>query len=350
MPVAIKRLPWPAIEKPVARMPEIRKDPISGRSVIIAEDRALRPNDFAAEPSAVVAGDCPFCPGHESSTPHEIDALREDGLPTDDPNWRVRVIPNKYPALAAEGLATDAHEGLYESIAGVGAHEVIVESPRHIHSTSQLTDQELAEVLEVYRRRMRAIQSDERLAHGLIFKNVGPAAGASLEHLHSQLIALPMVPIFLRDELTGSQAFYIAEQRCIFCEMIAQEATEQQRTVMETPQFTAFCPFASRFPFETWILPKTHASHFETISDTQTPELAHILRHVIKKIEISLRQSAYNYIIHSAPFDTCPQEHYHWHIEIIPRLTMLAGFELGSGLNINPMPPEVAAQRMRESD
>ncbi len=336
-------------------MPELRKDPISGRSVIIAEDRARRPSDFAdespaAKPPTARADDCPFCPGNESRTPHEIVACRDEDLRPDDPHWRVRVVPNKFPALDGEGPPTRASDGLYDSIAGVGVHEVIIESPRHIRSTSQLSLEELAEVLRVYRGRLLDLKGDARLAHGLIFKNVGAAAGATLEHIHSQLIAMPNVPIFIRDELAGSLAFYSAERKCVFCEMIAQERDQQRRVVLETPEFVAFCPYASRFPYETWILPKTHASHFETVADVQIPDLAHIVKQVIQKIEACLLQSAYNYIIHSAPFDTCPQEHYHWHIEIIPRTTTLAGFELGTGFNINPVPPEVAAEQMRQAD
>ncbi len=329
-------------------MSELRKDPISRRSVIIAEDRARRPSDFATARPSVAQGGCPFCPGNEASTPREIIASRDLGLPADDPNWRVRVVPNKFPALDASGLPSSVSDGLYDRISGAGAHEVIIESARHIRSTSQLSMEELAEVFTIYRQRLLDLRDDVRWAHAMIFKNVGPAAGASLEHIHSQLIALPVVPIFLRDELSGSQAFYSTEQRCVFCEMISQERARQRRVVLETTEFMAFCPYASRFPYETWILPKRHGSHFETIADLQVPDLAQIVKHVITKTEACLRQSAYNYIIHSAPFDTVPIDHYHWHIEIIPRSTTLAGFELGTGFHINPMPPETAAEQMRQ--
>ena len=203
-------------------------------------------------------------------------------------------------------------------------------------------------MLWVYRDRLVDLKKDPRLVYGMIFKNVGAAAGASLEHTHSQLIVTPIVPINVWEEMTGSLEFYNYRGRCVYCDMIQQELATEKRIVLDTPGFVAFCPFASRFPFETWILPKNHSSHYENIQKNGVDELAGVMRQVIAKIEAALDRPAYNYIIHTAPFDTQELDHYHWHIEIIPSLTKTAGFEWGTGFYINPVPPEEAAAFLRE--
>jgi len=231
---------------------------------------------------------------------------------------------------------------------GVGAHEVIIESPQHLLSTSELSEEQLREVFWVYRDRLVDLKKDPRLVYGMIFKNVGAAAGASLEHTHSQLIVTPIVPISVWEEMTGSLEFYNYRGRCVFCDMIQQELASEKRIVLDTPAFLALSPFASRFPFETWILPKIHSSHYENIQKNEVDELSGVMRQVIAKVESALDQPAYNYIIHTAPFDTQELGHYHWHIEIIPSLTKTAGFEWGTGFYINPVPPEQAAAFLRE--
>ena len=200
----------------------------------------------------------------------------------------------------------------------------------------------------VYRDRLVDLKKDPRLVYGMIFKNVGAAAGASLEHTHSQLIVTPIVPINVWEEMTGSLEFYNYRGRCVYCDMIQQELATEKRIVLDTPGFVAFCPFASRFPFETWILPKNHSSHFENIQKNEVEELSGVMRQVIVKVEAALDQPAYNYIVHTAPFDTQELGHYHWHIEIMPSLTKTAGFEWGTGFYINPVPPEQAAAFLRE--
>ena len=330
-------------------MPDLRKDPIVGRWVIIAKTRAKRPQAFAD--GAVVrrpGGFCPFCEGNEQHTPHEIAAYRQPGTHRDKPGWRVRVVPNKFPALEIEGDLNKRGEGMYDMMRGVGAHEVIIESPRHLTSATQLTNEHLREVLWIYRDRLMDLQRDRRLVYGMIFKNVGAAAGASLEHSHSQLIVTPIVPINVAEEIEGSQAFYRYRGRCVFCDMLEQELTFERRIVFDSPGFVAFCPFAARFPFETWVVPTTHASHYESLSRAGSEELARVLKRVLEKIETALDRPAYNYIVHTAPFDTQALGHYHWHIEIIPRVTKTAGFEWGTGFYINPVPPEEAATFMRE--
>ncbi len=331
-------------------MSELRKDPISGRWVIIAKSRAKRPHDFesTAHIHQKKGGFCPFCAGNEDKTPGEIIAYRPAGSSPNHKDWRVRVVPNKFPALEIEGELNKRGEGIYDLMRGVGAHEVIIESPQHVLSTADLTEQQIQEVLWVYRDRLVDLKRDRRLVYGMIFKNVGEAAGASLEHTHSQLIVTPIVPINVWEEMTGSLEFFNYRGRCVYCDMIQQELASEKRIVFDSPGFVAFCPFASRFPFETWILPKPHASHYENIQKNGIEDLAGVLRQVIGRIETALDRPAYNYIIHTGPFDTPELAHYHWHIEIIPRLTKMAGFEWGTGFYINPVPPEEAASFLRE--
>jgi UDPglucose--hexose-1-phosphate uridylyltransferase len=331
-------------------MPELRKDPIVGRWVIIALERAKRPHDFNHQDQALVnSGACPFCEGNEDKTPPEILAYRDRGARPNAPGWRVRVVPNKFPALKIEGGLNKRGDGIYDKMAGVGAHEVIIESPQHHVSMAELSDHNIQEILWVYRDRLVDLKKDNRLVHGMLFKNVGSAAGASLEHTHSQLIVTPIVPISVWEEMTGGLEFYNYRGRCIYCDIIQQELATESRIVLDTEHFTAFCPYASRFPFETWILPKTHSSHYENIPKPGVEDLGVTLKTVLTKLEKALDSPPYNYIIHTAPFDHQELPHYHWHIEIIPRLTKVAGFEWGSGFYINPMPPEDAARFLRDA-
>ncbi len=330
-------------------MPDLRKDPIVGRWVIVAKSRAKRPHNFESTPQVAGSGSfCPFCEGQEEHTPGEIVAYRPPDSAPNCPGWRVRVVPNKFPALEIEGELNNRGEGIYDMMRGVGAHEVIIESPKHLLSTADLPEESLRDVFWVYRDRMVDLKKDRRLVYGMIFKNVGAAAGASLEHTHSQLIVTPIVPINVREEMTGSLEFYKYRGRCVFCDMIQQELATEKRIVLDTPGFVAFCPFASRFPFETWILPKIHSSHYENIQKNGIEELSRVMKRVIANIETALDRPSYNYIIHTGPFDSQELGHYHWHIEIIPRLTKTAGFEWGSGFYINPVPPEEAAAFLRE--
>jgi UDPglucose--hexose-1-phosphate uridylyltransferase len=329
-------------------MPDLRKDPIVGRWVIIAKNRAKRPLELAEGVVVRAAGDfCPFCEGSEEHTPHEIAAVRSSGTHRDRPGWRVRVVPNKFPALEIEGDLTKRGQGMYDMMRGVGAHEVIIESPHHLTTTTQLSAEALRDVFWIYRDRLVDLKKDSRLVYGMIFKNVGAAAGASLEHTHSQLIVTPIVPINVTEEIDGSEAYYGYRGRCVFCDMLREELAFEKRIVFDSPGFVAFCPFAARFPFETWIVPTQHASHYETLSRGDCEELARVMKRVLGKIETALDRPAYNYIIHTAPFDTHALAHYHWHIEIIPRVTNTAGFEWGSGFYINPVPPEDAAEFMQ---
>jgi UDPglucose--hexose-1-phosphate uridylyltransferase len=324
-------------------MPELRKDPIVGRWVIVAEGRAGRPNDLRESSDQP----CPFCAGNERETPGEVLAFRDPGTLPNEPGWRVRVVPNKFPALKIDATASEHGEGLYETLPGIGAHEVIIESPRHVASICQLPGPQLAEVFAAYRDRLQVHGRDPRLAYGMLFKNVGEAAGASLGHVHSQLIVTPIVPINVQEELAGSLEFHRRHGQCIYCRLIEHELSAGTRLVLDRPRFAAFCPVASRFPYETWVVPKRHASHYEAIQPGEIEELAAVVQEVIGRLEARLDRPAYNYLIHTAPFDTRQIDHYHWHMEITPRLTRTAGFEWGTGFYINDVSPEAAAARLR---
>jgi UDPglucose--hexose-1-phosphate uridylyltransferase len=331
-------------------MPELRKDPIVGRWVIIATDRAKRPVAPKIEAPAGPPGYCPFCEGQEDKTPHEILAYRDRNTRFNEKGWRVRVVPNKFPALQVEGDLHKRGDGIYDKMNGIGAHEVIIECPFHEITLANLSEENIREVLWVYRDRLVDLKKDPRLVYGMLFKNVGAAAGASLEHTHSQLIVTPIVPINVWEEMSGSLEFFNYRGRCIFCDMVHQELAAEKRIVLDTPHFLSFEPFASRFPFETWILPKHHNSHFENIQKTEVDELGTVLKTILLKLESALDKPAYNYIIHTSPFDSQTLPHYHWHLEIIPRLTRVAGFEWGTGFYINPVPPEQAAGFLRETE
>jgi UDPglucose--hexose-1-phosphate uridylyltransferase len=334
---------------PGATLPELRKDPITSSWVIIATDRSRRPSDFARE-SVVIQGGrfCPLCPGNELKTPPEVLAYRSGGAPN-QPGWTVRVIPNKFPALRVEGVLTREGEGMYDKMNGVGAHEVIVETPDHGLTLGELPEKHLESVLWAFRDRTFDLKKDTRLRYILFFKNHGEAAGATLEHSHSQLIALPVVPRQVQEEIDGSRRYFDFKERCVYCDMARQDATAGTRVVLETDHFIAVCPYAPRFPFETWIIPRRHASHFETAEPKQLENLAWVMKTLVRKIDRTLERPPYNWILHTAPLHESHMAHYHWHIEVIPKLTKVAGFEWGSGFYLNPTPPEEAAKFLRDA-
>ena len=329
-------------------MSQLRKDPIIGRWVIIAEERARRPTDFVLPPEPVEKSACPFCEGNEHMTPGEIYALRKPDTAPNSPGWDLRVVPNKFPALRIEGDLNKRGDGVYDIMNGIGAHEVIIETPKHVVSITEIDDKSVENVLRTYKYRMSDLKKDKRFLYGMLFKNVGSAAGASLQHTHSQLIVLPTVPIRVAQEMEGAKKFYNYRGRCIFCDIIRQEIEEKERIVYQTKTFIAIAPYASRFPFEVWILPVKHQSHFISTSESEIKELVTFLKTVLAKIENTLERPPYNYMIHTSPFNSTNSiDYYHWHIEITPRLTRTAGFEWGTGFYINPVLPEKAAEYLR---
>jgi UDPglucose--hexose-1-phosphate uridylyltransferase len=331
-------------------VPELRKDPITRQWVIVATERAARPSDFPKTPAEPDTSDtCPFCQGREAKTPPEIAAIRRPGTEPNKPGWQVRVVPNKYPALRIEGSTELTMNGMFEGMGGVGAHEVIVESPLHADHPGVAPPTQLAVVLSMYRERYRDLDRDDRFKYLLLFRNHGRTAGASLAHPHSQLIALPIVPKRAVEELEGAQHYFAREGRCVYCDVLRQEETGHTRMVWENDEFIAFTPYASWCPFELWILPRTHVASFGDIEDRQIPPLAEILHQVLGRLYSCLGNPPYNYIIHTAPYEGNVGHFYHWHIEVIPRLSQVAGFEWGSGFYINTVPPEDAAHYLREA-
>jgi UDPglucose--hexose-1-phosphate uridylyltransferase len=328
-------------------MTELRKDPIVGRWVIISTERAKRPHDFPQEVPLRREGVCPLCPGSERMTPPEILAWRQGGEPN-DPNWTLRVVSNKFPALRIEGDLGKAADGIYDRMNGIGAHEIVIETERHDLDLFDLPEKRFEDVLWAYRERLLDLRKDRRFKSVIIFKNHGSAAGASLAHSHSQLIALPVVPKRVIEEMTGCREYYRFRDRCAFCDIIVQEMDQKVRIVEEGSEFLAFAPYAPRFPFETWIVPKRHQCAYEMLESEQVRGLAAIFRRTLRRLNLALEKPAFNFIVHSAPFQEGAADYFHWHVEIMPKLTKVAGFEWGSGFYINPTPPEESAKYMRE--
>ena len=328
-------------------MSEFRRDPITGRWIIVATKAPQGPGDFEQETHDRKVAACPFCPGNEAMTPPEISAHRDKGSAINGPGWSLRVVPNKFPALRVEGGLNRTGDGVYDLMNGVGAHEVIIETPDHLKDLADLTESEIEQVLGAYKARSLDLRGDRRFRYLLIFKNYGETAGASLVHAHSQLIALPIVPKRVVEELRHADHYFEYKERCVFCDMIQQESEERERIVLETAEFICFAPFMSRFPFELWIMPKTHAADFGQISDGQVKDLATIMQQALQRVKKALHDPSYNFLIHTSPVADHIREEYHWHIEMMPRLTRVAGFEWGSGFYINPTPPELAAKHLR---
>ena len=331
-------------------MSELRKDPVVDRWVIISRERGKRPSEFSSLKMEKKSGFCPFCPGNEDVVPPEILAYRQPGSQSNDSNWRLRVVPNKFPALHIEGELVRQGDGVYDMMNGIGAHEVVIESPDHQATLSTMPIEAVEDVLWAYRDRIRDLAGDERFRYILVFKNQGMAAGATVEHSHSQIIALPIVPKRAKEEVAGAKKYYDYKERCVFCDIIQQEINQGLRMVSENHEFIAICPYAPRFPFETWILPKKHTHDYQLNSKNMIEGLALILSDTLKRINRILDTPPYNFILHTAPVnDHETAKYYHWHIEIIPKLTRVAGFEWGSGFYINPTPPEESAKFLREA-
>jgi galactose-1-phosphate uridylyltransferase, family 1 len=333
-------------------MPEFRRDPIIGRWVIIDPSRSF--NKILHSETEAYPKDnsqCPFCSGNESMTRPEIMAL--SAVPHRHPNtegWKVRVIPNNKPVLEIEGTLKRRGEGMYDKMDGIGAHEIIIETPEHFQTMLEKPEKQYEDVFFSVIDRIKDLRNDNRLEYILAFKNYGISANAVFEHPHSQIIAMPIVPKRVREEIVGADNYFKYRERCVFCDIIAQEAASESRVVMENEDFIAFCPYASRYPFETWILPKNHQTDLDTISPRELKNLSKINKNVFDKLYNVLDNPSYSSLIHTSPLKEKNMPHYHWHIEIIPKLTKTAGFEWGTGLYVNPVLPEEAAKYLRENE
>jgi UDPglucose--hexose-1-phosphate uridylyltransferase len=323
-------------------MPELRTDWLSGRKVLIAENRSQRPNEFCAPlgPSTADSGPCPFCPGQEHITPptvHEV--LDECG------QWKIRVVPNKFPAVVQGVDVAAARQGT--SSPAFGIHEVIIESSQHVDRLSSLSVEGLRDVLRTYAQRLLHWRETGRFVYGLVFKNQGSRAGASLAHLHSQFIALPTVPQTVHTEMHRGEQAALESGCCAYCRLLEDELTSAERIVFHELGYIAFCPFASLQPFEVWLMPKAHASAFEQMSSDAFERLAKALHWLTLRIEAIVPESAYNLLLRTAPWQDDASPWHHWRIELLPRATPLAGFELATGMFINSLAPERAASKLR---
>lgn len=329
-------------------MSELRKDPIVDRWVIISDGTVRTPHIPMEGVPATPGLLCPFCPGNEHLCPPEILANRPGDSQPNDARWRLRVIPNRAPILVVEGDLKRMGEGLYDKISGIGANEVIIETPRHDVRQSQMEFSELENVFWAYRDRLIDLKRDVRIRHVVLYKNYGQIAGATVDHQYSLLMGLPIVPRGVLEELEGAQKHYGHKERCAYCDIIRQEIQQEIRVVSETKDFLAIEPFAPRMPFETWILPKRHTPRYEDIEPREIREMALIFKEVISRLDAALNYPAYNYVIHTAPFNQSCEPSYHWHMEILPRLTLLTGFEWASDVYINTTSPEDAAGFLKE--
>jgi len=330
-------------------MSELRQNRATKNWIIIASERARRPDDFRSpeEPRPVPEHDpsCPFCTGNESMTPPEVMAVRPPGSAADGPGWSLRVVPNKFAALEPIGELTRREErDFFRTMDGFGRHEVIIESPVHNQTIGTMTGKRVEQILLAYRERYRSISRDGHFQHVTIFRNNGERAGTSLVHPHSQLIATPIVPSQTRQVLEEAMRYYDDHGSCVYCDMITEEVAAGKRIVLEDDDFVVFEPFASRIPFETWIMPRRHDASFGEISATEARKCARVLRRVLAALHRHLGDPDYNLMICTAPFKDAGEGFYHWHVELLPRLTTTAGFELGSGIFINVTLPEQTAR------
>jgi UDPglucose--hexose-1-phosphate uridylyltransferase len=332
-------------------MSELRLNRATKEWIILATERAKRPHQFKVkshkEKIPPFEPTCPFCPGNEKKTPPEVYALRKESSKPDQPGWRIRVVTNKFPALDPDVKKTEITGRFFRKTSGLGQHEVIIETPRHDGNPATLSLKQLEQMVSVYRRRYKALERDNRFKLILIFRNHGASAGTSLKHPHSQVIALPLVPANMRHLLEEAMRYYDDHASCVFCDMMREELVAKRRLVFKNRDFVAFHPFASRFPFETWIVPKKHNACFGSIDHDEIKSMARALRHVLKKMYDKLGDPDYNLIVRTAPIKDAQEDYYHWFIQILPRLTTPAGFELGSGVYINTSLPEKTAEFMR---
>jgi UDPglucose--hexose-1-phosphate uridylyltransferase len=325
-------------------MPELRKDPLSDIWVIFSPERKLRPlvNPSAGE-DVLGPGNCPFCEGNESMTPPEIDAVRDNRHEANQPGWRVRVIPNKYPALRAEGHLVKESEGFYDKISGIGAHEVVIETTSHSKGIDRLETEAVTAILLTYKRRILDLKRDPRFRYIQVFKNHGVQAGASLFHPHSQVVAMPVVPARVKERLIHAETHFNTKNRCFFCDMIHDDARQRKRVVAESNDYIVISPYAARLPYELAIYPRAHGAFFEETAAEKLHTLAVVLKDTMIKINKVLERPSYSLILYNAPLGRVYADYFHWHLEIVPFVLGANGFALGTHAYINPILPEEAA-------
>lgn len=330
-------------------MSELRKNLLSGQWVIVSTGgtRRLEHRHEGLETGAGGAGDgaadygpkCPFCKGNEHMTLPEVSSVRAEE-DSDSPEWIVRVVPSGNPALRPVGEPVVRRHHIHQYISGVGSHEIVVESPRHnIEPYDQPLDK-FAAVVATYRDRMLALEGDRRFEYVSVFRNRSRMSEAASRHPHSEIIAMPLVPMAIENELEQSKDYYDFSSTCVLCDLIGDELSAGIRVVLESDEFVAITPYAARVPFETWVVPTRHSCAFTTISDAETKALARTLAHILLVLSEDLGDPDYTYHIHTAPARVTGLEHYHWHLELIPRVSASIGLEYSTGIHVNPMSPE----------
>ncbi|MGQ9509297.1 MAG: galactose-1-phosphate uridylyltransferase [Thermodesulfobacteriota bacterium] len=326
-------------------MPEFRQNMVSKEWVIIATERARRPDHFSQKKEhkhlPPHREDCPFCPGNESMTPPAVFTIEKNGA------WTLRVVPNKFAALQSNLTTERKREGRFLKVGGFGIAEVIIETPTHNRTIATMDLEEVRNTVFAYRERYLALSKQKQIDLITIFRNYGERAGTSLEHPHSQIIATPIVPPHVRNPLYQSQLACDTYGNCIYCEMVDEERRRKVRIIQESEYFISLCPFASRSPFETRIFPKIHRSSFGNVSDEELVDFASLLQQTLKRIHYGLNAPDYNYIIRSAPIEDSEVKYHHWYVVIVPKLTTPAGFEIGTGIYINTALPEECAEFLK---
>ncbi len=335
-------------------MSQIRQDITTKEWVIIASERARRPHQFAEKkpkPLPEYDPSCPFCPGNEKLTPKEVCALRDRGK-ANQPGWRIRCIPNKFPALSPVGskakIKREILDGFFRQMDGVGKHEVLIETPKHNQLISEFTNRQAEEMMLMLRDRYLALRTLDYIRVVVIFKNQGIRAGTSIVHPHWQIVATPIVPQSLRRRLAVATRYWDENGTCLYCDLVKVESKAGSRVVEEDNDFIVFHPFASRSPFETWIIGKKHSACFGHLSNREARKLGRVLKHTLARLYKVLNHFDYNIVIHTAPVQDENEEYFHWYLRIIPRLSMIAGFEIGSGIFINTALPEETAKVVRK--
>lgn len=327
-------------------MPEIRLNLVTREWVIIASERAKRPVDFKnnkeRRPMPPFLASCPFCAGNEQKTPEERYRIQDSSG-----GWKIRVVANKYPALSLQGERKRITDGFRRSETGVGIHEVMIESPRHDLMIPRMEPGHIEDIIRTYKERFIDAHRDKRIEHVIIFKNYGEGAGTSLEHPHTQLVGVPVMPIQFRERVQAAMHYFDDTGECLICALTKREREEGVRVVTDTPNFITFIPYAALSPFHTWIFPKRHSASFATINEEEIKDLAHHLKILLSKFHYGLEDPDYNYVIRSSRPQDCENEYCHWYLSIVPRLTKTAGFELGSGMFINSSVPEKSAEFLR---
>lgn len=331
-------------------MSEIRRNLVKNNWVAVAADRALKPNDFpiakkGIDTSGEAVGFCPFCQGNEKFTPPEITAWRTDELKTNGTGWLIRTIPNKFSAFSLEGELEEKQDGIYRCYNGLGQHEVMVETPDHGVEFHEFDLERIEKIISMLKERYNSLAENLRIKYIQIYKNRGMFGGASLEHSHSQIVGLPFDP----QENQGLPQYYQEKGRCLLCEILKQEQDRKVRVIYEGECFIILSPFAPRFAYESWIVPKRHAEHFGQLNPVEEKELAVITKKFTLAMLKCLNNPSYNFVINTAPVNVPYEPGYHWYMEITPRLLVASGVEIATGVYMNPVSPELAAQMLKES-